>query len=79
MGVLVLSELQGVTEVITFRLSFLLGMEVSRDRGKRALEVRQTGYLKSVLERFGMTDCRPSYTPAERYITPGENADKQVA
>ena len=59
-------------------LSFLviLGMEVSRDRSKRILEVRQTGYLKSVLDRFGIADCRPSHTPAEKFISPDGDADK---
>ena len=46
-------------------LHFILGMEVNRDRNKRILTIDQKLYLKNVLKRFGMEDCKPVSTPIE--------------
>ena len=46
-------------------LHFILGMEVNRDRKKRILTIDQKLYLKNVLKRFGMEDCKPVSTPIE--------------
>ena len=46
-------------------VSFLLGMEVVRDRAVRTLQIKQTAYVKQVLQRFGMDGCKPVSTPAE--------------
>ena len=46
-------------------LLWLLGMEVRRDRVKRILEIHQTAYIDRLLERFGMSKCKPVGTPAE--------------
>ena len=35
---------------------FCLGIEISRDRKNRKMELSQKGYLKNLLERFGMKD-----------------------
>lgn len=45
-------------------LRWILGMEIRRDRSKRTLEVLQTPYIDSVLEKFSMSDCKPIDTPA---------------
>ena len=44
---------------------YLLGMLVQRDRESRTLTISQPGYLKKVLERFGMQNCKPVTTPME--------------
>ena len=44
---------------------FILGMEVKRDRKKKELTICQKEYLKNVLARFGMQDCKPVSTPME--------------
>ncbi len=42
-----------------------LGLEITRDRANRILKLSQTAYAESVLERFGMTNCKPVTTPLE--------------
>ena len=51
----------------------ILGMEVIRDRKNRVLTIDQKTYLKDVLKRFGMEECRPVATPIE----PGKNFTKR--
>ena len=46
-------------------LHYILGMAVKRDRKKRVLTIDQNIYLKDVLKRFGMEDCKPVATPVE--------------
>ena len=49
-------------------LSNILGLKVIRDRPARILEIHQEEYIDEVLQRFGMTDCKPVGTPAEGYL-----------
>ena len=44
-------------------VSLVLGMQVTRDRQGKTLTISQENYTKSILERFGMADCKPSSTP----------------
>jgi len=46
-------------------LSYYLGIEVKQEVD--CVTIRQTGYAKKVLTRFGMADCNPTKVP----ITPG--------
>jgi hypothetical protein len=46
-------------------VSFYLGMQVERDRARRELKLSQAHYVAEVLERFGMTECKPISTPME--------------
>jgi hypothetical protein len=45
--------------------SWLLGVEIVRDRSKRTLSLSQRQYVLSLLERFGMSDCNPVVTPMD--------------
>ena len=45
--------------------SEVLGIEIKRNRANRTLFLHQESYTNKVLERFGMTDCRPVSTPVE--------------
>ena len=38
-------------------------MQVTRYREKAILTISQEGYTKSMLERFGMSECKPLSTP----------------
>lgn len=49
-------------------LSWILGMEVTRDRSKGTLTITQKAYTDVLLKRFGMTECKPVGTPAEGYL-----------
>ena len=42
---------------------FLLGIEVTRRAN--LIELRQTAYIDSILERFGMRDCKTVMTPLD--------------
>ena len=47
-------------------LTKILGMEVTRDRERRTLEIRQTTQIQKMLETFGMSDCKPVSTPMDK-------------
>ena len=44
-------------------VSIILGMSVSRDYDKGALNISQADYLQNVLERFGILECNTVKTP----------------
>ena len=44
-------------------VSLVLGLGVIRDRLKGTVTITQDNDIKSLLERYGMTTCNPTYTP----------------
>ncbi|XP_065090986.1 uncharacterized protein LOC135711940 [Ochlerotatus camptorhynchus] len=42
-----------------------LGIKILRDREQGIMKLSQTGLVEKILDRFGMSDCKPSQTPAE--------------
>ncbi len=42
-------------------LHFFLRMEVERNRDERFLRINQIKYLKEILKRFRMEDCKPKF------------------
>lgn len=44
-------------------VSLMLGTHITRNRAEGMLKISQESHVKSILERFGMTDCNPVYTP----------------
>lgn len=44
---------------------FVLGMRIIHDQEKRTLSIDQSHYIKKVLERFGMSECKPAKTPMD--------------
>jgi hypothetical protein len=40
-----------------------LGIEIKRDRKHRTLKISQEKYANDILEKFGMSDCRPANVP----------------
>ena len=44
-------------------VSLVLGIQVTRDRQGKTLAISLESYTKSILERFGMADYKPSSTP----------------
>lgn len=44
-------------------IKFVLGIRVTRDREKKLTTLDQEEYLKRTLEKFGMAECTPKYTP----------------
>jgi len=49
---------QGLTKSI-------LGIKIKRDRQARSISLSQPGYIKSMLDQFGMTECNPTLTPMD--------------
>jgi hypothetical protein len=43
----------------------LLGIKIDRDRSKRSITIFQHQYCLDILERFGMSDCKPISTPMQ--------------
>jgi hypothetical protein len=43
--------------------SFVLGIEIHRDRNKGVLGLSQKAYLEKVLKKYSMQSCKPSPAP----------------
>jgi hypothetical protein len=52
--------------------SYVIGIEIHRDRKQRILGLSQKAYIEKVLERFHMKDCKASVAP----IVKGEKLSK---
>ena len=52
--------------------SFVLGIEIHRDRRKRVLGLSQKTYLEKVLKKYSMHACKPSPTPIVKGDSFGE-------
>ena len=52
---------------------WLLGIKVMRDREARTISLSQSGYIKTILVRFALTDAKPFPTP----MIPGATYSKQ--
>ena len=59
-------------------VKYCLGIEVKRDRLKKIIEISQESMINRVAERFKMSDCKPTYLPADansRLIKPESQSD----
>jgi hypothetical protein len=56
-------------------LHFFLGMEVERNRDERLLRINQIKYLKEILKRFQMEDCKPIRVPFDLKVKLQKNMD----
>lgn len=45
--------------------SSILGINIERDRNRGTISIDQSLYIKSILERFGMSDCNPVSSPLD--------------
>jgi len=57
-------------------LHFFLGMEVERDRAQCLLCMNQIGYLKEILKRFRMEDCKAIGVPLDPKTKLKKNVNK---
>jgi transposase InsO family protein len=46
--------------------SFILGIDIRRDRAARTLSIGQSAYVTAILQRHGMEDCNPAKVPIAR-------------
>jgi hypothetical protein len=56
-------------------LYIFLGMEVERNRDKRLLHINQIKYLKEILKRFQMQECKPIGVPFDPKVKLQKNTD----
>jgi hypothetical protein len=56
-------------------LHFFLGMEVERYREERLLRINQIKYLKEILKRFRMEECKPIGVPLDPKVKLKRNAN----
>ena len=47
-------------------VDYILGVKILRDRSKKLLGLSQQTYIKKVLERFQMHNCKPIDTPVAK-------------
>ncbi|KAL1360494.1 hypothetical protein AAHE18_04G180600 [Arachis hypogaea] len=47
-------------------ISFVLGIEILRDRSQGILRLSQKNYIEKILSRYGMENCRPMDTPVAK-------------
>jgi hypothetical protein len=52
---------------------YILGVKIFRDRSKKILGLSQQTYVKKVLERFQMSDCKPIDTPIAKNESLSQN------
>jgi hypothetical protein len=45
--------------------SCCVGMEITRDRSERTITISQEGFIRRMLERYGMMDCKPVKSPGD--------------
>ena len=46
--------------------SYVLGIQIYRDRPKIILGLSQKGYIEKLLQRYGIQDCKPLDTPISK-------------
>jgi len=56
-------------------LHFFLGIEVERNRDERLLNINQIKYLKEILKRFQMEECKPIGVPLDPKMKLQRNAN----
>jgi hypothetical protein len=49
--------------------SYILGVKIIRDRAKRLLGLTQETYIKKMLERYHMQDCKPMDTHVDKSLS----------
>jgi len=63
-------------EITNSIAKFYLGIEINRDRDSRKIHLSQTAYIKTILEKFGMSDCNAVQTPMEPGTCLASNFDE---
>ncbi|EKD00935.1 hypothetical protein A1Q2_04808 [Trichosporon asahii var. asahii CBS 8904] len=58
-------------------LSFILGLQVTRDRSTRSLRLSQSHYVDSILKKLDMIECRSAKTPLPARIVLRARGDSE--
>jgi hypothetical protein len=54
-------------EITSGPVNHFVGLEISRDRHKKLIHVSQQSYVKNILARFGVEDCKPRNIPGDPF------------
>jgi hypothetical protein len=54
-------------EITSGPVDHFVGLEISRDRPKKLIHVSQQSYVKKILARFGVEDCKPRNIPGDPF------------
>jgi len=63
-------------------LKYCLGIQVTRDRSRKILKINQESMIERVSERFQVSDCKPTYLPADansKLIKSSEDDQRKAA
>jgi len=55
------------------KISYFLGIQF--EQNKKEIKMNQKRYILKILERFGMSECKPRYTPCEQKVEYIENEE----
>ena len=61
----VIKYLQSNFQITSDEANEYIGFEIERDRTKRTLKISQSKYINKLVDRFGMSESKPSSLPAE--------------
>jgi len=61
----VLEKLSNVFELTIVNPSVFVGLQIERDRKSRSIFIHQAGYIRKVIERFGLVNAKPIAIPAD--------------
>lgn len=68
----VLDELKNGFEItITEEANYFVGIEIQRDQKQGKLFLKQSNYIKDIINRFGMDDANPVSTPEDQHSNLG--------
>lgn len=62
---IVLNNLKKEFKITVGKADCYVGLKISRNQQIKEIFVNQHAYLKKVIEKFGMKDCKESSVPAE--------------
>ena len=58
---------------------YILGIHLDYDFEKSIIKINQSGYIKTILERFKMQDCKPVGTPLDTSVKLVKNQEPHSA
>ena len=61
----ILQELSSTFEITVGDPNYYVGLEIRRDRENKRIKINQNRYIKTILERFGMTDSKAVRSPGD--------------
>lgn len=61
----IVQQLNSKFEITSGPATFFVGLQILRDRSQRRLFLSQSHYIKQMLHKFGMENCKPKGIPAD--------------